>query len=261
MGFRHIAVRRADTVVTIVMNDPSTLNAASISMVEELLEAFEQAADEARAIVLTGAGKGFCSGANLSGDSLDPSHPDYDAGAYIETHYNPLMRKIRDTPVPVVAAVNGAAAGIGCSIALACDFVVAGERSYFLQAFRNIGLVPDGGSAYLIQRAAGRLRAVEMMMLGERIMPQQSLAWGLVNRVVADDELLATATDIAKRLADGPTVALRMIKEIAWAATESSFEEMLGLERRLQLAAGRTADHREGVAAFLEKRQARFTGS
>ena len=260
MSYHLIAFERAGDVALICMSDPGTLNAVSLAMAQELAAAFEQAGAEARAAILTGAGRGFCSGANLAAD-LDPSSPDYDAGSYLHTHYGPMMLAIRKLPIPLVSAVNGAAAGIGCSLALAGDLVVAGESAYFLQAFQRVGLVPDGGSAYLLARSIGRARALEMMLLGERIGAAQALAWGMINRVVPDAELAGTALALATRLAEGPTIALANIRELAWRSTETTFAEQLDLERDLQRAAGHTSDHREGVAAFRAKRAPRFTGT
>jgi 2-(1,2-epoxy-1,2-dihydrophenyl)acetyl-CoA isomerase len=260
MSYRLIAFEREGNVALIRMSDPATLNAVSLAMAQELADAFERADGEARAAILTGAGRGFCSGANLAAD-LDPASPDYDAGSYLHTHYGPMMLGIRKLRIPLVTAVNGAAAGIGCSLALAGDLVLAGESAYFLQAFQRVGLVPDGGSAYLLARSIGRARALEMMLLGERIGAAQALEWGMINRVVADSELAATALALATKLAEGPTIALAKIRELAWRATETTFAEQLDLERDLQREAGRTADHREGVAAFRAKRAPRFTGA
>ena len=209
---------------------------------------------------MTGAGRGFCSGANLSQD-LDPTAPGYDAGASLDRYYHPLVRAIRDLPVPIITAVNGAAAGLGCAVALLGDLVVVSETAYLLQAFRHVALVPDGGSAALITRAAGRARAMEMMLLGERVPARRALEWGLVNRVVPADALMATSLDLAEGLANGPTATLGAIRAQCWTAAQVGFDEMLALERRQQRAAGRTADHREGVAAFLEKRPADFIGA
>jgi 2-(1,2-epoxy-1,2-dihydrophenyl)acetyl-CoA isomerase len=259
MSYRLIAYEREGNVALIRMSDPATLNAVSLEMAEELADAFRRAGGEARAVILTGEGRGFCSGANLSAD-LDPTSPNYDAGSYLESHYSPMMLGIRRLRVPLVTAVNGAAAGIGCSLALAGDLVLAGESAYFLQAFQRVGLVPDGGSAYLLARSIGRARALEMMLLGERIGAAQALEWGMINRVVADAELAATARTLATKLAEGPTLALAKIRELAWRATETTFPEQLELERDLQREAGHTADHREGVAAFRAKRAPRFTG-
>lgn len=256
-----IQVEYSGASAILMLNDPATLNAASFEMAREFVDLLEASVREgARAVVVTGAGRGFCSGANLAAD-VDPHSPGYDAGAALDTHYAPLMRAMRDLPVPIVTAVNGAAAGIGCSIALAGDIVLMAESAYYLQAFCRIGLVPDGGSAYLLAHAAGRLRAMEMMLLGERIPAEKALDWGLATRVVPDASLMDEARSLADRLANGPTCALRMIREQGWAATETGFDEILALERRQQRQAGRTADHREGIAAFLDKRPARFSGS
>jgi len=243
----------------IKLSDPGTLNAISMEMADDLGRVLDRAAEEARAILLTGEGRGFCSGANLNVD-VNSSAEDYDAGASLDAHYNPLVMRIRNLPIPIVVAVNGAAAGIGAAIALSGDLIVASETSYFLQSFRRIGLVPDGGSAYLLVNAEGRTRAMEMMLLGERVGAQQALAWGLVNRVVPDDQLIGEATSLAASLASGPTKTLGMIRRLCWQATEASYTEMLAMERDCQRAVGLTADHREGVSGFLVKRIPSFSG-
>lgn len=257
---RYVDLEIDRDVAIVAMNDPETLNAASLEMVDEILSAFEVATAHARSIVLTGRGRGFCTGANLGG-TLKPDEPGYDAGLFLETHYNRLMQGIRSLSLPIVTAVNGPAAGIGAAIALAGDLIVAGRSAFFLQAFARIGLVPDGGSSFLLLRAVGRARAMEMMLLGERIGAQQAADWGLINRLVDDDQLMSEALGLAQRLAQGPTIALSMTRRLAWTAMERSFDEMLYQERELQRTAGRTSDHREGVAAFFEKRDARFSGS
>ncbi len=260
MSYRLITYQREGNVALVHMSDPATVNAVSFAMAGELVDAFDRAGGEARAVILTGAGRGFCSGANLTGD-LDLASPDYDAGSFLQAHYNPMMLAIRRLRVPLVTAVNGAAAGIGCSLALAGDLIVAGQSAYFVQAFLRVGLVPDGGSAYLLVRSIGRARALEMMLLGEKIGAAQALEWGLINRVVPDAELSSAALALAARLAEGPTGTLARIRELGWRAGETTFTEQLELERDLQREAGRTADHREGVAAFRAKRAPRFTGS
>lgn len=249
-----------DGYAVLTMDDPATLNAMSPSVAEELTASLNEAAGKSRAIVLTGAGRGFCSGANLSGESLDGLGGDFDAGAELERSYNPLMLTIRDLPVPLVTAVNGAAAGIGASVAMAGDLIVAGDSAYFLQAFSRIGLVPDGGSPWLLTRAIGRARAMELMLLAEKIYAPKALEWGLVNRVVSDDELMDCAIALASRLASGPTSALAKIRRMAWAAQDQDFEAELAMERDVQREAGRHKDFVEGVSAFLEKRPAKFGG-
>lgn len=262
MAGKTIELEREGDVAVIRLNDPATLNAVTLATIEEIGVALDEITGSARAMVLTGAGRAFCSGANLSGGmGGGPSDGLPDAGRSLETHINPLMLRLRDLPFPWVSAVKGSAAGVGCSLALAADLVVAGESAFFLQAFARIGLVPDGGSSWLLAKGVGRARAMEMMLLGERIPAAKALEWGMVNRLVPDEQVMPTALDLAKALAAGPTQSLAMIRRMAWSAADASFEDAIATERKNQRDAGRTADHREGVAAFLTKRPARFTGA
>jgi|JI10StandDraft_1071094.scaffolds.fasta_scaffold02377_4 2-(1,2-epoxy-1,2-dihydrophenyl)acetyl-CoA isomerase len=262
MAGKTIELEREGDVAVIRLNDPATLNAVTLATIEEIGVALDEITGSARAMVLTGAGRAFCSGANLSGGmGGGPSDALPDAGRSLETHINPLMLRLRDLPFPWVSAVKGSAAGVGCSLALAADLVVAGESAFFLQAFARIGLVPDGGSSWLLAKGVGRARAMEMMLLGERIPAAKALEWGMVNRLVPDEQVMPTALDLAKALAAGPTQSLAMIRRMAWSAADASFEDAIATERKNQRDAGRTADHREGVAAFLTKRPARFTGA
>ncbi|MET3472288.1 2-(1,2-epoxy-1,2-dihydrophenyl)acetyl-CoA isomerase [Novosphingobium sp. 1529] len=247
-------------VAVLTLNDPATLNAASQPMVQRLLEVLDDLFESARCLVITGAGRAFCSGANLS-SAGDCTAPGYDAGAQLDTHYNPLIQRLRTAPIPIVTAINGAAAGFGASLALAGDLSVAADTGYFLQAFRHIGLVPDGGSAFMLVHAAGRVRASEMMLLGNRIAAAQALEWGMINRVVPAAQLLDAALGLAQDLAAGPTQALGLIRRLCWDAAERGFSEMLAQERMAQQEAGRTADHREGIGAFLAKRKPAFGGN
>ena len=249
-----------ENVALLRFNDPATLNACSDAMCEALIEALNIAQRESRAIVLTGEGRGFSSGANLAASAADKPAAERDAGARLERLFNPLMLLIRNLAVPFVTAVNGPAAGAGSSIALSGDLIVAAESAYFLQAFTRIGLVPDAGSAYLLAKSIGRVRALEAMMLAEKISARQALEWGMVSRVVADENLIDTAMALGARLAAGPTQALGWIRRLGWFALEHGFEEQLTLERGLQRAAGQTPDFEEGIAGFREKRPARFTG-
>jgi 2-(1,2-epoxy-1,2-dihydrophenyl)acetyl-CoA isomerase len=265
MDYAKISLTAADGVATITLDDPATMNAAGIDTVTELADAFRKVAEgevAARAVVLTGTGRGFCSGANLAGGGPAARAQDGEsggAGAALETHYNPFMGLLREFPMPIVTAVNGAAAGVGCSLALMGDMILAGESAYFLQAFRRIGLVPDGGSTWLLPRMIGRARAMEMALLGERVSAAKALEWGLVNRVVPDFELMAEATKLAHELAAGPA-SLGLIRKIMWRALDADFADQLADEARTQNQAGRTSDFVEGVRAFLEKRPAAFTG-
>ena len=263
MSFKKLRYALEGNIAVITMADPATMNAAGVDTAAELRAAFAQAAQEARAAVLTGEGRGFSSGANLSGGgaagaSRAAGLPD--AGAALASTYNPLILDLRDLPIPFVTAVNGAAAGVGCSLALMGDLILAGESAFFLQAFRRIGLVPDGGSSYLLPRAIGRARAMEMMLLGERISAKKAEEWGLINRCVPDADLMKEAMALAKQLADGPR-ALALMRRLIWDGLDSGLRDQLHAEREVQREAGRTTDSREGVLAFLEKRPAKFTGA
>lgn len=261
MAYKTIELERDGDVAIIRLNDPATLNAVTVTMIEEIDAALDEINGEARSMVLTGAGRAFCSGANLSAGMGDrKSDGPYDSGSVLESHINPLMLRLRDVPFPWVSAVKGSAAGVGCSFALAADIVVCGESAFFLQAFARIGLVPDGGSSWILANSIGRARAMEMMLLGERIPAAKALEWGMINRLVPDEQLMPAALDLAKALAAGPTQALGMIRRMAWSAANASFEDAMKTERNNQRLAGQTKDHREGVTAFLAKRPAQFTG-
>ncbi|MGE0830763.1 MAG: enoyl-CoA hydratase/isomerase, partial [Hyphomonadaceae bacterium] len=250
---------RDGDVAIITLNDPGTLNSMDETMANGLGDAITQAGREARAAVITGEGRAFCSGANLTpGGSLKGGK--MDAGESLERVFNPLMTRLRDMPIPFVTAVNGAAAGVGCSVGIVGDLVIAGESAYFLQAFRRIGLVPDGGSSYMLPRAIGRARAMEMMLMGDKIPAKTALDWGLVNRVVPDAEVMSTALGLAQELARGPR-SLALIRKLVWGSLDNEFANQLKMERELQREAGNTSDFVEGVAAFRDKRPAKFTGA
>jgi len=256
--FEHIRVDHSPAgFATVTIARPERLNALSGQTVDELRAAVEEvSASDARSLLLTGEGRGFSSGADLaSGGGL----PD-DAGAALEKHFNPLIEALFALDIPVVAAVNGAAAGAGCSLALSADIVIAARSAYFLQAFVNIGLIPDAGATWLLPRLAGRARAIEMMMLGERIPAEKALEWGLISRVVEDEFLTGEAVALATSLARGPTKALGLIRKLAREAGQMPLSEALAAERAAQREAGRTQDFKSAVIAFLEKRQPRFEG-
>ncbi|MHB1999723.1 MAG: enoyl-CoA hydratase-related protein [Solirubrobacteraceae bacterium] len=253
-----------DGTASVELNRPERMNAFNAQLGADLLAAFRFAGeqDSIRAVLLTGAGRAFSSGADLkgggAGDLDEHGRPRvYEA---LMQRYHPVIEAIRELPKPVVAAVSGAAAGLGCSLALACDLVVAAESSYFLLAFVNIGLVPDGGSSLLLPSRVGMARAAEMAMLGERVPAGAALAWGLVNRVVADESLRGEALALAQRLAAGPTRSYAASKRELNSWLYSRMSEQLELEARLQQELVGTDDFSEGVAAFLEKREPRFRG-
>jgi 2-(1,2-epoxy-1,2-dihydrophenyl)acetyl-CoA isomerase len=253
-----ILQEQSGDVITLRLNTPATLNALTPEAGHELTNLLQSAYRTARAVVLAGHPRAFCAGMALS-NTMNPSDPQYDAGAPLEVSFNPLMRTIQESPVPIVAAVRGAAAGVGASIALACDIIVAGETAYFLQAFRRIGLVPDGGAAFLLSRSVGRVRAMELMLLGERLAAARAFEWGLISRVVPDEEVEGTSAALASQLANGPTTALALIRKAAWSALSSEWNAQLELERKLQRDAGRHPDHAEGIAAFVAKREPVFS--
>jgi len=257
MDFEHIRLEQSPAAVaTIRLNRPDSLNALNAAMVDELRQAVESLPGAgARCLLLTGEGRGFSSGADLAGGGLPG-----DAGMALEKHFNPLVKAIFDLPIPVVAAVNGPCAGAGCSLALAADIVIAARSAYFLQAFVNIGLIPDAGATWLLPRLAGRARAIEMMMLGERIPAQQALGWGLIARVVDDEDLASEAVALSTRLAQGPTIALGLIRQLARNSAHQSLSDALAMERAGQRDAGHTEDFKSAVLAFLQKRQPQFNG-
>ncbi len=261
-AYETVNLQRADGVARIELNRPQRMNAWEATLTRDLDAAFARVAgdDELRAVLLTGAGRGFCSGADLAAgfDPTPDGHPDLQTS--LRERYHPIITGIRQMPKPVVAAVNGGAVGVGCSLALACDLVLAAESAYFLLAFVNIGLVPDGGSSAFIPARTGLARASEMAMLGERVAAAQALEWGLVNAVHPDGELQGAADALAARLAAGPTRSYAGAKRQLNAWCFAGLDEQLELEASIQQEQAQTADFVEGVTAFLQKRPASFTG-
>jgi len=255
--YETILVEVADGVATITLNRPDSLNALNAVMRRELLAAFKAAGrDEAvRAVVLTGAGRGFCSGADLRGGATERAYR-----RVLTDEYNPLIVAIRELPKPVIAAVNGVAAGAGVSIALACDLVYASDEARFIQAFIRIGLVADSGSTRTLVRTLGRHRAAQLIFSGEPLEAREARAGGLVNEVVPGEQLSATVRAAASRLAAAPTGAIGLAKRAINHAEDALLAESLAMEASLQELAGRTEDHAEGAAAFAEKREPRFVG-
>ncbi|HKR92008.1 enoyl-CoA hydratase-related protein [Novosphingobium sp.] len=259
MAYEHILYRLEDGVARIALNDPTTINGVTEAMGHEMVDAFDRAAKEARAVLLTGEGRGFCSGANLAAAQNTLSDPMRDVGGQLDRAFNPVILAIKRMEQPVVTAVRGPAAGVGASFAAAGDVVLMADNAYFFCAFCHVGLVPDGGSTWLLTQAVGRVRAMRMLLLGERIDARTALDWGLATRIVPEADLDVEAMKVAKTLAAGPR-SLGFIKRLVWDAVDSDLEAALQAERRMQRDAGRTEDFLEGVNAFIEKRKPVFKG-
>ena len=255
----HIRIERRGDVLVLTLNRPDRLNAAAPAMFVELRDAMATL-DGARAVLIAGAGRGFCSGADVAGGALGTDNPGETTYAALMQGYNPTLAAIAELSVPVVSAVRGPVAGIGCSLALAADLCVASETAYFLQAFINIGLVPDGGATWMLPRLIGRARAAEMMLLGERVPAAKALDWGMIHRVVADETLDAEAFALAERLARGPTAALGLMRRGLHRALETDHAAAMLAEAEAQRAARNSVDSAEGGRAFLERRPPLFTG-
>jgi 2-(1,2-epoxy-1,2-dihydrophenyl)acetyl-CoA isomerase len=259
MTYNLISLDKQDGLATLTLRQPDKLNAVSRKMIAEIKSAWDDIAVDAsvRAVLLTGEGRGFCAGADLS----DPDRAnDADSGSALEKFFNPVIRTMRAVPKPIVAAVNGVAAGVGMSFALASDIAIAARSASFLQAFARIGLLPDGGSTWFLPRLVGEQRARALAMLAPQIKAEQAKDWGLIWDVVEDAELMPKASELARRLADGPTLSLARIKDALNRADGNDLSAQLDLERDFQRELGRSEDFREGVQAFLAKRRANFKG-
>jgi 2-(1,2-epoxy-1,2-dihydrophenyl)acetyl-CoA isomerase len=258
-----LTVSSKDGVRWIELNRPEALNAWTPELGRALLAAVRDASADStvRSILFSGAGRAFSAGADLNVPRELTESGDPDLSSRLREIYNPVMFAIHEARKPVIAAVNGAAAGIGCSLALACDLIVAAESAYFLLAFVRIGLIPDGGATQQLVARIGYGRAAQLAMLGERLPAPRALAWGLVNEVVPDSELAARSAELAQRLAAGPTVALGNMKRVLRASALGSLRELAELEAELQQSHAATHDFAEGLASFRERRAPRFTGS
>jgi len=259
MSYETIRTARDGDVLIVTLDRPDRLNAAPPQMFEEIGAALDDL-DGARAVLFHGEGRAFCSGADLSGRGDGAVGGGEGAYAALTGSYNPTMIKLSRLPVPVVSAVTGPAAGIGCSLALAADFCIAGESAYFLQAFVNIGLVPDGGASWMLTRLVGRARATEMMLLGERIHGPKAAEWGLIYKAVEDAVVLDEAKALAARLAAGPTLALGLMRQGLAEALDGDYAAALLREAENQRRAGGSADAVEGAVSFLTKRKPAFRG-
>ena len=256
-----IALRSDDGIHRITLNRPDRLNSFNDAMHAELREALSlvDADNGARVLVLTGAGRGFCAGQDLADRAVATGQAPVDLGVTIGRNYQPLVNTLRSIRVPVIAAVNGVAAGAGANIALACDLVIATESASFIQAFCKIGLIPDSGGTYWLPRLVGTARAMGLAMLGDKLTAKQAAEWGLIWRAVPDAEFVSAVDQLAQQLAEGPTAALVEIRKALHASETNDLKAQLDLEREVQSKLGRGDDYREGVAAFMSKRKPRFS--
>ena len=252
----------ADGVLTLTLNRPEKLNSFNEEMHLALRDGIQRAHDDSavRAVLLTGAGRGFCAGQDLGDRDPRKGGPAPDLGKTLDTFYNPTLRLIRGLEKPVVCAVNGVAAGAGANIAFACDIVLAAKSAKFIQAFAKIGLIPDAGGTWHLARILGEPRAKALALTAEPLMAEKAADWGLIWKAVEDADLMSEAEALARSLAAGPTLGLGLTKRLIQQAATNSLDQQLDAERDCQQQAGRSADYAEGVTAFLEKRPARFTG-
>lgn len=257
--FETITLDVSDEIATITLNVPEKMNACGLPMADEINHALDKLGG-ARALIFTGAGRGFCSGADLSGGRASDISGGQGSYKSLMNHYNPMLVKLHRLDIPTIGAINGPAAGVGCSIALANDFVIASDKAYFLQAFVNIGLVPDGGASWMLSRLVGKARATELMMLGEKLTAEKAYEWGAIHKVVDADSLMPAAQELARRLAAMPTVALGQMRRNLAEAMECDFATALIREAEGQRVAGDSEDAREGAMAFLQKRKPEFKG-
>lgn len=258
MSYSTITYDLTGGIATITLNRPEVMNALSTLLRCELLEALLRAQQEARVMVLTGTGRAFCSGQDLQDAGKIGS---FDLERILNEEYVPMIKAITDSPIPTIAAVNGAAAGAGANLTLAADIVIAAESASFIQAFTRIGLVPDAGGSYWLPRQIGLARSMGAMLLGDKVTARQAADWGMIYDCVADADFAANVQARAAQLAAGPGVAYKGVKQMLRASFANDLDAQLALEAQLQGACGQTDDFREGVAAFLEKRPARFTGA
>lgn len=249
-------------VMTITLNRPERLNSFNDVMHQQLAECLKQAErdDTIRCLLITGAGRGFCAGQDLNDRNVDPNGPAPDLGMSVERFYNPLVRRLAKLRKPVIAAVNGVAAGAGATLALGCDMVIAARSANFVMAFSKLGLVPDCGGTWLLPRTAGRARAMGLALLGDKMSAEQAQQWGMIWQVVDDAELADTSLTLARHLATQPTYGLGLIKQALLASETHTLDQQLDMERDFQRMAGRSDDYREGVSAFLAKRPPQFSG-
>nr|WP_298719362.1 2-(1,2-epoxy-1,2-dihydrophenyl)acetyl-CoA isomerase PaaG [uncultured Steroidobacter sp.] len=262
MSYQTILFEISGGVARLTLNRPDRLNSFNVAMHGEVRDALSQLSNnsEARVLVLTGAGRGFCAGQDLGDRAVAPGGQGVDLGDSIENYYKPLVLALRNLPMPVIGAINGVAAGAGANIALACDLVIAAKSASFVQAFSKLGLVPDSGGTWFLPRLLGNARAMGLALLGDKLPAEQAAQWGLIWRCVEDAELKSTVDQLASQLATAPTRGLARTKQAIYESWSHSLEQQLDQERDFQRELGRSQDYAEGVAAFTEKRTPKFTG-
>lgn len=262
MDYQNIIAEEKNGVGYLTFNRPKALNSFNVDMHREVAEVLNlwTKNPDVRCVVISGEGRGFCAGQDLGDRVVDPNAEAPDLGYSIETYYNPLIKTIVNMPKPVICAVNGVAAGAGANIALACDLVIAAKSANFVQAFCRLGLVPDSAGTWFLPRAVGHARAMGLTLLGDKLPAETAKEWGMIWDVVEDAELKAKVTELAERLAKQPTFGLSLIKKAIHQSSDNTFDEQVLLERDLQRIAGRSEDYREGVQAFMNKREPNFKG-
>ncbi|MEN8287982.1 2-(1,2-epoxy-1,2-dihydrophenyl)acetyl-CoA isomerase PaaG [Acinetobacter baumannii] len=262
MDYQNIIAEEKNGVGYLTFNRPKALNSFNVDMHREVAEVLNQWTKnpDVRCVVISGEGRGFCAGQDLGDRVVDPNAEAPDLGYSIETYYNPLIKTIVNMPKPVICAVNGVAAGAGANIAVACDLVIAAKSANFVQAFCRLGLVPDSAGTWFLPRAVGHARAMGLALLGDKLPAETAKEWGMIWDVVEDAELKTKVTELAERLAKQPTFGLSLIKKAIHQSSNNTFEEQMLLERDLQRIAGRSEDYREGVQAFMNKREPNFKG-
>lgn len=262
MDYQNIIAEEKNGVGYLTFNRPKALNSFNVDMHREVAEVLNlwTKNPDVRCVVISGEGRGFCAGQDLGDRVVDPNAEAPDLGYSIETYYNPLIKTIVNMPKPVICAVNGVAAGAGANIALACDLVIAAKSANFVQAFCRLGLVPDSAGTWFLPRAVGHARAMGLTLLGDKLPAKTAKEWGMIWDVVEDAELKTKVTELAERLAKQPTFGLSLIKKAIHQSSNNTFDEQMLLERDLQRIAGRSEDYREGVQAFMNKREPNFKG-
>lgn len=262
MDFETILLEIGTGVARLTLNRPDRLNSFTVQMHDEVSRALEAVGkSEARVLVLTGAGRGFCAGQDLGDRAVAPGGDGVDLGESLEKRYNPLIRRLTSLEMPVICAVNGVAAGAGANIALACDIVIAAKSAKFIQSFANIGLIPDSGGTWTLPRLAGQARAMGLALTGEPLTAEHAEAWGMIWKCVDDDQLQAEVDALASKFASAPTRGLAETKRLIRESGTRGLQDQLERERDAQRMLGRTNDYKEGVGAFMEKRTPKFTGN